>query len=172
MPLRMPKIGQVASYRNASGKTTDIVVTARQESAPPQPASSNSGTGGTLVAATYSYRISAVVTGIETGPSVAKTETTGGTTSTVTIDWTTIAASYPYKGATAFKVYGRNGGTELLMGTVSMPTTTFTDTGAVTPSGALPAVTNTIRGKAIHLKQVLTAARATAMKQTARFYGR
>lgn len=172
MPLRTPKISQTVSYRNAAGKTTDAVVLARQETAPGQPASSNSGTGGTLAAGTYSYRVSAVINGFETAASPAKTETTTGTTSTVTIDWTTIALASPYSGATSFKVYGRTGGSELLMGTVNMPTKTFTDTGAVTPSGALPTATGSVRLKLIHAKQLITAIKATAVKQVNRYYAR
>lgn len=172
MPLRTPKVGQVVSYRLPSGKTTDVVVMGRQEAAPPQPASSNASTGGTLAAATYSYRITAVIGGLETLPSVAKTETTTGTTSTVTINWTALAATTPYSSATAFKVYGRTGGSELLMGTVNMPTTTFTDTGSVTPAGALPTAVNQVRGKLVFYKQILTMVRATAAKQASRYYAR
>lgn len=173
MPLRTPKVGQTVSYRLPSGKTTDVVVMGRQEAAPGQPGSSTSTTGGTLADATYSYRVTAVIGGLETLPSVAKTQvTTGGGTSTVTVNWTTIAATSPYSGATAFKVYGRVGGSELLMGTVNMPTTTFTDTGSVTPAGALPTAVNQVRGKLVHYKQVLTMVRATAVKQASRFYAR
>lgn len=173
MPLRTPKISQTVSYRNAAGKTTDAVVLARQETAPPQPTTTTSTTGGTLADGTYSYRVSAVINGIETAASPAKTQaTTGGGTSTVTVNWTTIAATSPYSGATAFKVYGRTGGSELLMGTVTMPTTTFTDTAAVTPAGALPTVTGSVKLKLIHAKQVVTAIKATAMKQVSRYYAR
>lgn len=172
MPIRTPKVGHTVSYRYDDGKTTDAVVLARQEPAPPQPTSSTSGTGGTLAAATYSYRITAVINGIETAPSPAKTQTTTGTTSTVTINWTTIAASAPYSAATAFKVYGRTSGTEQLLSTVNMPTTTYTDTGAGTPSGALPTNTGTVRLKLIHLKQLVSIPKATLMKQVSRYYAR
>lgn len=173
MPLRTPKVGQTVVYRDASGATSDIVVLARQENAPGQPTTSTSATGGTLADATYSYRVTAVINGFETLPSAAKTQvTTGGGVSTVTVAWTAIAALAPYAGATAFKVYGRTGGSELLMGTVNMPTTTFTDTGSVTPAGALPTVSGSIRGKAIHLKQLLTLVKATAAKQASRYYAR
>lgn len=173
MPLRTPKVSHTVSYRNAAGKTTDAVVLGRQESAPPQPASSTATTGGTLADATYSYRVSAVIGGFETAASPAKTQvTTGGGASTVTVNWTTIAASAPYSGATAFKVYGRTGGSELLMATVNMPTTTFTDTGSVSPSGALPTVTGSVKLKLIHAKQVVTAIKATAVRQINRYYVR
>lgn len=173
MPIRFPKVGYTVSYRNAAGKTTDAVVLGRQEAAPLAPTSSTATTGGTLADATYSYRVTAVIGGVESVPSAAKTQaTTGGGTSTVTVNWTTIAATAPYSGASAFKVYGRTGGSELLMATVNMPTTTFTDTGSVTPSGALPTNTGTVRLKLIHVKQLVTALKATAMKQGNRYYER
>src|SRR5207247_9638245 len=99
------------------------------------PATSTSTSGGTLAAATYSYRVTFVAFGLETAPSPAKTQVTTGATSTVTIDVTGMVPS----NATSWKVYGRTGGSELLMGTQTLPATlTFVDTNAVTPSGALP----------------------------------
>lgn len=172
MPLRTPKVSYTVSYRNTAGKTTDAVVLARQEPAPPAPTASTSATGGTLVAGTYSYRISAVIGTFETTASPAVTQVATGTTATVTVDWTAIAATSPYRGATAFKVYGRVGGSELLMGTVNMPTTNFVDTGSVTPAGALPATNTQARIRIPHLHQILTVARATLMRQGNRFYGR
>ena len=89
-------------------------------------------TGGTLAAATYGYRVSAVY---PWGESVASQEvqvTTTGTTSENTISWTLPT------GATAAKVYGRTVGGELLIAAVTAGTTSYVDTGSVTPSGALP----------------------------------
>lgn len=173
MPLRTAKVGQTVTYRSSTGKTADAVVLAKQDAAPPAPGSSTATTGGTLADGSYTYRVSAVINGIETATSAQKTQaTTGGGTSTVTINWTAIAATTPYSGASAFKVYGRSG-TELLMGTVNMPTTTFVDTGSVTPSGAQPTATGVIRLKLIHLKQLITAGiKATALKQNSRYYKR
>lgn len=173
MPLRTPKVGNTVSYRMANGRTTDAVVLGRQETAPPVASTTTSTTGGTLADATYSYRITAVIGGIETAPSTAKTQvTTGGGTSTVTVNWTTISTTSPYSGASAFKVYGRTGGSELLLATVNMPTTTYTDTGATSPSGALPTANGGVRIKLIHYKQLLTAIKATAAKQVSRYYAR
>ena len=172
MPLRVGKLGQSVIYRDAAGQSHAAVVIGQQYNAPAIPASSTNTTGGTLAAATYSYRVSAVIAGVETAASAAKTQVTTGATSTVTIDWTTIAASAPYSSASAFKIYGRTGGSELLMGTVNMPTKTFTDTGAVTPSGALPVANNAVRIRLNHLKTVLLVAKATAMRQAARYYQR
>jgi hypothetical protein len=73
-------------------------------------------------------------------PSPAKTQVTTGATSTVTVDVTGQVA----QGATAWRVYGRTGGSELLMATVTLPTVTFLDDGSGTPSGALPTDTGNV----------------------------
>ncbi len=164
MPLRVANKNDTVRYRNASGESVTALVVGVQLGAPAQPASSTATTGGTLAAATYSYRVSAVVDGIETTASTAKTQVTTGATSTVTVDWTATAVP----AATAHKVYGRTGGSELLMGTVNMPTTTFLDTGSVTPAGALPTADGRIAIRLPHqsphvLNPVL---KATTMKQT------
>lgn len=173
MATKPPKRFEVVSYRDASGNTTDVVVDGVQEAAPAAAdiTIATNTTGGTLAAATYSYRVSAVIDGIETQASTAKTQVTTGTTSTVTLDWTVAAGKQPWIRATSFKVYGRTSGTELLMGTVSMPTMTFTDNGSVTPAGALPAATTAVsfRNRATKTTHTNVAA-ATAMKQTDRYY--
>lgn len=173
MVQKTPKRFEVVSYRDASGNTTDVVVDGIQEAAPAAADISiaTNTSGGTLAAATYSYRVSAVIDGIETQASTAKTQVTTGTTSTVTLDWTVAAGKQPWIRATSFKVYGRTGGSELLMGTVSMPTMTFTDTGAATPSGALPAASTAVsfRNRGTKATQQNVAA-ATAMRQTNVYY--
>lgn len=131
-------------YRNAKGKTRSAQVIRDQTGPSTAPASSTSATGGTLAAATYSYRVTAVYGTLETAPSPAKTQTTTGTTSTVTIDWTALVPPVGQQQPTSFKVYGRTGGSELLMATVTMPTTNFVDTGAATPAGALPTDTGQV----------------------------
>lgn len=169
MVNRTAKKGEVVSYRNTDGETSNALVTGDQPTAPAQPASSTATTGGTLAAATYSYRITQVVAGIESLPSVAKTQVTTGTTSTVTIDWTTGANT----AATSYKVYGRNGGSELLIATVAMPTTTYVDTGSVTPSGALPTATGLANLKLYHSHTLLTGvAKATTQKATNVYFNR
>ena len=173
MPIQTAQTGDTIQYRNADGEKSDVLVTSHQRSAPGIPGSSTAVSGGTLAAATYSYRLSAVIGAIETQASTAKTQVTTGSTSTVTLDWTTIAASAPYNGATSFKVYGRTGGSELLMGTVTMPTKTFTDTGSVSPSGALPAATTAVSLTNRIPKQLLTTiAKATTLKGTNVYFKR
>jgi hypothetical protein len=137
---RIARKKDTIAYRNAKGKFRNMTVIFDTK-APGQPATSTSTTGGTVPDGTMSYRVTFVGQGLETAPSVAKTQvTSGGGTSTVTIDVTAIKL----KGATQWKVYGRTGGSELLMGTVNLPTLTFVDNGSVTPSGALPTDTGNV----------------------------
>lgn len=140
MPTRTASVGDSVIYRAASGETRSMLVQYKQQAAPVVPSISTAATGGTLAAATYSYRVSKVINGIETTASTAVTQTTTGATSTVTVDWTATADTR----ATAYKVYGRTGGSELLMATVNMPTKVFVDDGSVTPAGALPAVSTAV----------------------------
>ncbi len=91
-------------------------------------------TTGTLAAATYYYRVSATT---PAGETLACTEVGLGVGASggVILNWTQVP------GATGYKVYGRTTGGELLMSTITNgTTTTFTDNGSVTPSGALPTV--------------------------------
>jgi len=136
MPLRDAVVGDVVQYRNAAGETRNATVRAVQ---PAVPASAdftvaNSGTGGTLGVATYSYRICNVVNGVESAPVAAKTTVVGaGSTNKCTITFPNATATSVYS------VYGRTGGTELFMAFVTPGVAgTWDDTGAITPAGALP----------------------------------
>lgn len=163
MPLQAAtRTQRTVQYRAASGETRNMVVLFVQEAAPAAPSIATSASGGTLAAATYSYRLSKVVNGIETTTSTAVTQATTGATSTVTLDWTATADAR----ATSYKVYGRTGGSELLMGTVSMPTTTFVDTGSATPSGALPAATTAVTLWNPYGDVLTGVAKATSMDST------
>jgi len=106
---------------------------------PVNAAFSTATTGGTLAAGTYWYRVSAINSIGETLASTETSEVTTGTTSTVTVNWGAVA------GATGYRVYGRTTGAELLMATVGA-VTTWIDTGAVIPAGALPAANTTASG--------------------------
>lgn len=106
--------------------------------APTSVAVATATTGGTLAAGTYGYRVSAVYPWGESRVGAEVQITTTGTTSENTISWTLPA------GATAAKIYGRTVGAELYIATVAAGTSSYTDTGSVTPSGALPAGTLTL----------------------------
>lgn len=90
-------------------------------------------TGGTLAAATYYYKVTAITSLGETVGSNEVSIVTTGTTSTVTITWAAIS------GATGYRVYrGTAAGGESVYyapGNV----TTFTDTGAASTAGTVPA---------------------------------
>jgi hypothetical protein len=136
MGLKTAAVGDTVQFRNGRGETFNALVTQLQ---PAVPASAdftvaNSGTGGTLTAATYSYRITNVVNGVESVPVAAKTTVVGaGTTNKCTI-------TFPNATATSrFGVYGRVGASEQLLAYVTPGVAgTWDDTGAITPSGALP----------------------------------
>jgi len=175
MVNRVAKMNDVVTYRDAAGGTTDVVVTGVQGAVPAAGdfTVTGSGAGGTLATATYSYKVTAVVDGVETPPvAAAKTAAVTGPTASVTINFTTGLVSYPR--ATAWKVYGRTGGTELFIATITAPTATYVDSGAVvTPAGALPAATNATRFKNMGTKTVLAQIpRATTTKQTGAYFNR
>jgi hypothetical protein len=150
-------------YRTATGKTRAYIVLADTKAPTVAPASSTSTTGGTLAAATYSYRIAWVYGTLVGAPGPAKTQVTTGATSTVTIDVTGQVPSGT-AGATAWRIYGRTGGSELLMGTVSLPTLTFLDDGSATPSGALPTDTGNVNLKRFQQAVLQNIAKASTMR--------
>lgn len=107
--------------------------------APVVSAPSTATTGGTLAAGTWRYYVTALNANGETNVSNEVSQVTTGSTSTVTLTWGAVT------GATGYKVYrtavGGATGTELLLTTLGV-VLTYTDTGALTPAGALP-VNNT-----------------------------
>lgn len=82
--------------------------------------------GGTLPAATYSYRVAALSTAGETLASAAVTQATTGTTSTVTVNWSAVS------GAIGYVIYGRTAGRERLLARVGA-VTTWVDDGSIIP---------------------------------------
>lgn len=103
---------------------------------PVNSAFSTATTGGTLAAGTYYYRVTAINAVGETLPSTETSQVTTGTTSTVTVNWGAVV------GATGYKIYGRSTGAELFLAQVGA-VTTWTDTGSLTPSGAMPTANTT-----------------------------
>lgn len=96
---------------------------------PPVNAAFTAGSGS-LATATYYYRVTALNALGETTPS---TETSIALTGPagVNVNW----AGVP--GATGYKIYGRSTGAELFIAEVGK-VETYLDTGAITPSGAMP----------------------------------
>jgi len=133
-------------YRDAKGRSFNATVdkmSGARGSAPTQPTPSTNTSGGTLAAATYSYRFAVVKDGVESAAAAAVTQITTGSTSTVTLTWTNDPT------VQAYRVYGRVGGSELLMAELPAGSTNWTDTGAVTPAGAIPAA---LGSNAIHIR--------------------
>jgi hypothetical protein len=94
---------------------------------------------GTAGATTYAYRVTAIN---NNGTTLAEAEqTVGSAFATLSGSNHTNLTWNPVVGATSYGVYGRTSGAELFMTTVT--TTSFTDTGTFTPSGALPAANTT-----------------------------
>lgn len=90
-------------------------------------------TGGALLAASYSYVVSAVGKSGETLASAPYTLVIGGvsTTNVATLTWDAVP------GALGYKIYGRSGATATLglITTIGAGTASYTDTGAITPNG-------------------------------------
>lgn len=125
--------GDNVIYRRANGESMAVILTGGQGDAPAAPGVVGSGTGGTLAAATYTYKSTYVKDGVESALSAATVPYVAtGSTSSVAITVATVA------GATSYKIYGRTGGSFLLLNTITAPTVLYTDTGADTPSGAAP----------------------------------
>lgn len=175
MPLQTAVIGDTVQYRDARGRTRNATVRGVQGSAPAAGdfTVANSGTGGTLTAATYSYRITNVVNGAESAPVAAKTTVVGaGTTNKCTITFPNATATSVYG------VYGRTGGSELFLAYVQPGVAgTWDDTGALTPAGALPAADGRVAlinptGGLTSGQHGATATKATGLKQTNKYFKR
>lgn len=163
MPLGTAVVGDTVQYRNARGGTRNVQVVAVQPATPAGGAWSvaNSGTGGTLGAATYSYRIAKVVGGVASAGATAKTTVVGaGTTNKCTI---TLPVDVGV-GGVSYNIYGRVGASELLIAS-GVTTATYDDTGAITPAGAVPTADGRI-GIAAYTGGVPAASLTTLIKAT------
>ena len=143
MPLRNAFIpGEPVIYHDSpQGQAKIVFITGGQGPAAtvPTPTIVGSGTGGTLPAGTYNYKITYVRGGVESVASAVSVDYVAtGTTSSVTVNWTAVS------GATSYKVYGRTTASWLFIATVTAPTLTYLDTGSVTPSGASPVANGNI----------------------------
>ena len=117
---------------------------------PAAPTAVGSITGGTLAAGTFTYKIVAKNGNGQTLAGAAGTATiASGTTGKVVLTWTAdpLASSYDIYGRTTFLKIGNV--VDNYVGDDNPPTLTFTDTGAVTPAGAVPS-TNTTGGPGVY----------------------
>lgn len=131
--------GAPVQLNSSDGKMYNADANLGALTTPAAPGVTTATTGGTLANSTvYSYRVSATNSAGETLPSAAATVTTGATGGAHSNTVTPAAVA----GATGYKIFGRTAGTELLLATRT-DATPWVDTGAVTPSGALPASNTT-----------------------------
>lgn len=130
------KVTAINATGESIGSNEQSIATTGTLAAPVQSAPSTSTTGGTLAAATYYYKITALNANGETIGSNELSQITTGATSTVTVNWGSVA------GATGYKIYrGTAAGAESVFYTVGA-VVTFLDTGAASTAGTVP-VTNT-----------------------------
>jgi hypothetical protein len=168
MPLRTAQIGDTVSLRTTRGRTFNATVLGTQATAPTLNVPTSQTTGGTIATGvTCSYRLTTVKNGAESLASTAQSVVTGaGSTNQCTITWPAVT------GASSYRVYGRTAGTQLFMQELPAGTLTWIDTGAVTPTGALP----TTGEVGVHLPfmkgaaKLQSVAKATGNKQTDVYY--
>jgi hypothetical protein len=152
------------TYIDSRGRSRNATVLGRPATAPTIGTTTTSTTGGTLnTGLSHNYKVTAMVGGTESLPSVvSNTVVTGaGTTNSNTVNWTPVA------GATGYRVYGRTTSNWLLIATVSgQATATYVDTGAITPAGLPPSANDlTLRIGDAHVI-VNNVALATSLAQT------
>lgn len=132
MAVKRAMRGDNVIYRRSNGESMAVIITAAQGAAPVPPVAVGSGTGGTLPAATYTYRTTFVRDGIESVASGnSNSYVSSGSTSSVTVTAATQTGN-----VTSYRLYGRTGGTFLFI--IADPTPVLVDTGANTPTGASP----------------------------------
>lgn len=131
--------GNVTAFTDTGATGTNGTVPSSNTTtlgAPTANAPTTATTGGTLTAATYYYKITALNSIGETLPSTEVSIATTGSTSANTVTWSAVT------GATGYKIYrGTAAGAESVFYTVGS-VTTFTDTGAANTAGT-PPTTNT-----------------------------
>jgi hypothetical protein len=144
MPLRAgqspPKNRTTVSYVTVKGRRRNATILIRPGTAPTIGTTTTSTTGGSLgTGLSHNYKVTAMVGNLESLPSaVSNTVVTGaGTTNSNTVNWT------PVGGATGYRVYGRTTSNWLLIATVpGQASSSYVDTGAITPAGLIPDATN------------------------------
>lgn len=146
MPLFTPGAAEAArnpvvvyNAADGSGRTFGATIESMPTTRPAAPAAPTvaaSATGGTIGSGVgVQYSVTAVDNGIESLPSALSTLTTtgGGSTNSINITVPTVA------GAEFYNIYGRASGSQLFILTVELSSTSvFTDSGAITPAGAVP----------------------------------
>ncbi len=115
-----------------TARTSLLAATVSTVATAAAPTATPSESGGTLAAATYKYKISAVNgNGVGIASAASADAVVSGSTGSVALTWTAVP------GATSYRVFGRTGGAFDLIAEVSV--TNYTDTGAITPDVTKPA---------------------------------
>lgn len=96
---------------------------------PAAPTGTIQATGGTLPAGTYNYKVTVIGPGGESAASTASANIVigSGTTNQITVTWTAV------NGARGYKLYGRTGSNFHFITNIGATTTSFIDTGSITP---------------------------------------
>lgn len=167
MALRTAAVKDTVSYRSASGKTYNALVTGTQPSTPSISSTTTQTTGGSIPNSTAtSYRLSVIINGAESQASVAGTVTTGGSGNAhkVTISWSAVT------GASAYRIYGRTSGSELFIAETTA--TSYEDLGSITPAGVLPSAgeVGMSSGTGLGAPHSRSAKKATTTKSTDAYF--
>ena len=105
------------------------------------PTATPSATGGSLASGTYVYELTSVNQYGESLPTAASTGAV--VTSPTSVGSVALSVIVPGTGSVWTRIYGRSAGALQLLATIPATTTTWLDTGAVTPFGAVPTVNTT-----------------------------
>lgn len=101
-------------------------------SAPTSLAATGSGTGGTLAANTYYYKVTAYNHAGETIGSTEDSETVSGSTSKIDLSWTAVT------GATGYKVYRGTSSNGQSVRVATVTTNSYSDTGSAGTAATVP----------------------------------
>lgn len=144
LPLELAVRNMAYFFWHSLGSVSSVAGVAGL-SAPTAPTVTPQGTTG---AASYSYKITALNARGETIASAAGTTATGNATLSTAnfnrVTWTSVG------GSTGYRIYGRVGGSEALVGQVGAGVLQFDDTGLATPLTTIPAPTTNTTGTNIH----------------------
>jgi hypothetical protein len=105
------------------------------------PTAAASPTGGSLASGSYVYELTSVNQYGESLPSAASTAAV--VTSPTSVGSVALSGIAPGTGSVWTRIYGRVSGALQLLATIPATTTTWTDTGAIIPFGAVPTVNTT-----------------------------
>lgn len=125
--------------RGAGSIGNNLAVTIQSDNLDPPTglAGTAAGTGGTLTAATYTYSVCAISRhGNTLASATVGIVVASGTTNSISLSWNLVP------GAIGYMLFGRTSGSLGMIATLGGGTSTFVDTGAITPSLTVLPITN------------------------------